>query len=518
MVYEQLGGGGGAGNDSRLHVSDAQPSSGDVTKGDLWSKTAAAAEELFRATDSSTFVSVETTGSGSMTTVQEAGSQVGGADIVTLNYKAGFDITEPTDTLIDIDLDLSELSDQTLQLLLASLTAATELTIATGDITATQSFHSVDTESDAASDNLDGINGGVAGDILAIRPANDARTIVVRHNQSAAAADNILLHGGVDISLTEIEDVLFLIYDATLDTNGAWIQLSGVTYFDDATSDPLDVTTAAADGTENSPARKDHAHNIAEAAITQHEAAVDHDALTNFVAAEHQLEAAIDHDALTNFVAGEHIAEASIDHDALTNFVAAEHKLEAAIDHDALTNFVAAEHQLEAAIDHDALTNFVSLEHVPVTDATSDPLVDGVAADGTEATVARKDHVHPKHHSNESGLNFIIDGGGLAITTGIKGDIEMPFAGTITAVRLFADQSGSIVVDIWKDTYANFPPTDADSITASAVPTISTAVKSEDANLTGWTTAFAKGDILRFNVDSITTVERVTLSLSVTKT
>ncbi len=85
-------------------------------------------------------------------------------------------------------------------------------------------------------------------------------------------------------------------------------------------------------------------------------------------------------------------------------------------------------------------------------------------------------------------LTFVIDGGGAAIATGIKGDLEIPFACTINQVTLLADQSGSIVVDIWKDTYANYPPTGADSITASAKPTISAAAKSQDATLTGWTT------------------------------
>lgn len=115
----------------------------------------------------------------------------------------------------------------------------------------------------------------------------------------------------------------------------------------------------------------------------------------------------------------------------------------------------------------------------------------------------------------DSSIQFVIDGGGSAITTGIKGDIEVPFDCTIEQVTLLADQSGSIVVDIWNDTYANFPATDADSITASAVPTISTATKSQDSTLTGWTTALTQGDVLRFNVDSITTCERVTLSLRV---
>ena len=115
-------------------------------------------------------------------------------------------------------------------------------------------------------------------------------------------------------------------------------------------------------------------------------------------------------------------------------------------------------------------------------------------------------------------ITFIIDGGGSAITTGEKGHLEIPFACTINRVTMLADQSGSIVVDIWKDTYANFPPTDADSITASAPPTISSAQKSQDSTLSGWTTAIAAGDILAFNVDSVTDIQRVTISLKVTKT
>ena len=115
-------------------------------------------------------------------------------------------------------------------------------------------------------------------------------------------------------------------------------------------------------------------------------------------------------------------------------------------------------------------------------------------------------------------ITFIIDGGGTAITTGVKGDLQIPFACTINTWTLLADQSGSIVIDIWKDTYANYPPTVADTITASAKPTISAANKGQSSTLTGWTTAITAGDTLRFNVDSITTCTRVTLALTVTRT
>ena len=77
------------------------------------------------------------------------------------------------------------------------------------------------------------------------------------------------------------------------------------------------------------------------------------------------------------------------------------------------------------------------------------------------------------------------------------------------------DQSGSIVVDIWKDTYANYPPTNADSITDSTPPTITTADKMVDSTLTDWDKAIALGSILSFNVDSATTVEWAMIELHV---
>lgn len=110
-----------------------------------------------------------------------------------------------------------------------------------------------------------------------------------------------------------------------------------------------------------------------------------------------------------------------------------------------------------------------------------------------------------------------IDGAGSAITTGIKGYIRIPYAGTITKATVLADQSGSIVIDVWKDTYANYPPTVADTIVASAKPTLSSAIKSEDSTLTGWTTSVTAGDVLGFKVDSASTLTRVTLELHITK-
>ena len=112
-------------------------------------------------------------------------------------------------------------------------------------------------------------------------------------------------------------------------------------------------------------------------------------------------------------------------------------------------------------------------------------------------------------------LGITIDGGGSAITTGNKGCFPVRDGGTITSATTLADQSGSIVLDVWVDSYANYPPTVADTITASAKPTISSATKAQDTTLTGWTTSIADNATICYNVDSNATITRATLSLEI---
>lgn len=111
-------------------------------------------------------------------------------------------------------------------------------------------------------------------------------------------------------------------------------------------------------------------------------------------------------------------------------------------------------------------------------------------------------------------LNVVIDGNGSVIPTGVAGDVFIDFACTITKVTMLADTSGSIVVDIWKAPYGSFPPTVANTITASDLPTISSALSSQDSTLTGWTKAINAGDDLRFNVNSVASIKRLVVALT----
>lgn len=114
-------------------------------------------------------------------------------------------------------------------------------------------------------------------------------------------------------------------------------------------------------------------------------------------------------------------------------------------------------------------------------------------------------------------ITFLIDGGGAAISTGVKGDLEIPFNCTIDRATALADQSGNVTISIWKSSYAGFAPTASANITASSPVTITSAIKSQDSTLSGWTKTITAGDILRFNVDSCAVITRVTVSLRATK-
>jgi hypothetical protein len=83
-----------------------------------------------------------------------------------------------------------------------------ELTIASGTITLSQRNHVVDTESDASSDDLTTINGGIARRAIILRAAHNDRTVVVKDG-----VGNLKLE--TDFALDHTEDTITLFFDGT---------------------------------------------------------------------------------------------------------------------------------------------------------------------------------------------------------------------------------------------------------------------------------------------------------------
>ena len=97
------------------------------------------------------------------------------------------------------------------------LATPTELTISSGVVTATQSYHQIDTEGDAATDDLDTINGGSAGRMLFLGPQNGTRDVVLKDGTG-----NIFTQDGADITLSLFGQRVLLLHNGT-----NWYVVSG---------------------------------------------------------------------------------------------------------------------------------------------------------------------------------------------------------------------------------------------------------------------------------------------------
>ena len=111
-------------------------------------------------------------------------------------------------------------------------------------------------------------------------------------------------------------------------------------------------------------------------------------------------------------------------------------------------------------------------------------------------------------------IGITIDGGGSAITTGVKGYIVVPNSRTITGWYVVGAPSGSIVVDVWKASASI--PTVANTITGTEKPTLSSSQYNSDLSLSSWTTALVANDVIVFNVDSATTITKATIVIVTT--
>lgn len=111
---------------------------------------------------------------------------------------------------------------------------------------------------------------------------------------------------------------------------------------------------------------------------------------------------------------------------------------------------------------------------------------------------------------------WIGDVASVALTSGVKGYLYLPFAMTLSAWTLISGDStgGSIQLDVWKAAYPTIP-TVANTITGAEKPLLAAQQQNQDSSLTTWTTNVSAGDVLGINVDSTgSTIKQVTLTLS----
>ena len=138
---------------------------------------------------------------------------------------------------------------------------------------------------------------------------------------------------------------------------------------------------------------------------------------------------------------------------------------------------------------------------------------------------------------NNLSSSFLDGGGNFSFPTGVKtyqlefligdasnviglagkptGVVRVPRSGNITGWQILScdsgnPTSGSIVLDLFKDTYANYPPTAADSIVGGAFPSVTSATKNLSSEpISNWTAGLVEGDILYPSVQSVSSFKAV---------
>jgi hypothetical protein len=177
-------------------------------------------------------------------------------------------ITDLTTDVSDAVSDVANLNTTVTNLLAGAsgftqlnLSTTTTLTVSSGAITVTRTRHLVDTEGSASYDDLDTINGGVAGDVLVLQSVTSARVVVVKHGTG-----NIFLNG-YDVFLDNPRKAVTLLYDGT-----QWVLMgeppkqiarkqAGINFFD-GTGAGVGMSSFASTGTASADPQADGMYTL----------------------------------------------------------------------------------------------------------------------------------------------------------------------------------------------------------------------------------------------------------------
>ncbi len=120
----------------------------------------------------------------------------------------------------------------------------------------------------------------------------------------------------------------------------------------------------------------------------------------------------------------------------------------------------------------------------------------------------------PQQHAYVSAT---FDGAGGVILINSTTTFMVPFTGTITEWTLLETSntpvSSSIVIDAWKDTYTNYPPTVLGTIFGTK-PSLTAAIKNQ---ATGLSIPVTEGEIIKLNIDSASSALKIKLTFKIVR-
>jgi hypothetical protein len=137
----------------------------------------------------------------------------------------------------------------------------------------------------------------------------------------------------------------------------------------------------------------------------------------------------------------------------------------------------------------------------PITSVTIQPQGAGNIAAGSVLTLyGIRDAATTGQMNAPETINATIDGGGSALASGVKADLEVPFDCQIQYVTLMADQIGTVTLDIRRSSFASWPT--VASIMGTVLPSLTSAQKSQTMADASWSRYLSAGDVLQLYLPS----------------
>jgi hypothetical protein len=115
--------------------------------------------------------------------------------------------------------------------------------------------------------------------------------------------------------------------------------------------------------------------------------------------------------------------------------------------------------------------------------------------------------------------NVIIDGGGEVLTTGVKGNIEMPFNFNLYGWALRSLETGSLLIELNKSSFSEYPPGLSGIMHIGATgPYIDADWKNQETGISGWANPTGMGgDTIQITVTSASAITQASLALRYNK-
>lgn len=166
---------------------------------------------------------------------------------------------------------------------------------------------------------------------------------------------------------------------------------------------------------------------------------------------------------------------------------------------------------LTRALDYDQPSDINNTGAIPVINGTVNGTTQWIIT-STVNTIGTDPATFTKFSSNPA-ITRIRDFGttfgdttGSALTSGPIVYFTVPYACTISAYNITVD-AGTVTFDVWKIATGTSIPTVTNTITASALPALSTGTALHSTTLTGWTTTVTANDIFGIQLKTVATAK-----------